>query len=77
MSVKLGSFIYDRKIGSYSDTLDKNDEYYPQRLELVLNEAVAGFENTYVKVLECENAITVEVTIEGERRTEVLLNGNI
>ncbi len=64
-----GSFIYDRNLGS--ERLDDiSSENALQRLELVLNEALARFENTYVTVLSLKDFATVKITIDDESRIE-------
>lgn len=77
MSLKKESFIYDRTLGSFAPCLNKNDEDYPKKLELVLNEALAQFENTYAEILEIGNSVIVRITIDDISRTEVLLNGSL
>lgn len=75
---KLGTFVYDRTLGSEILKIDVNSENAKERAELVLNEALAKFENTYVKVLEYSEKLKLEITIGDETRIEeVRLNGNL
>ena len=78
ISARLGEFVYDRGLGSRRHEIEKGGESDSQRLELVLNEALASFENTYVSVLEFGEKIRVKIYIDGEYRTEeVYMFGNI
>ena len=78
IGAKLGSFIYDRELGSQAEQVDKYDEYAVQKAELIINEALAQFEDTYAKVLEFSDTIKLEITIGNESRTEeVCSNGNL
>lgn len=78
ISARLGEFVYDRGLGSRRCEIKKGGENDSQRLELVLNEALASFENTYVSVLEFGEKIRVNICIDGECRTEeVYMFGNI
>ncbi len=78
IGAKLGEFVYDRTLGS---NIRKNDfivENSLEKAELVVNEAIAQFEDTYAKVIECVDKLKFELTIGGESRIEeVLLNGNL
>lgn len=78
IGAKLGSFIYDRELGSQTEQVDKSDEYAVQKAELIINEALAQFENTYARVIEFSDTIKLEITIGNESRTEeVRPNGNV
>ncbi|MCH5297365.1 MAG: hypothetical protein J1E85_06830 [Ruminococcus sp.] len=78
ISARLGEFVYDRGLGSRRDKIERNGINDSQRLELVLNEALARFENTYVTVLEFSEKIKVKICIDGECRTEeVYMLGNL
>lgn len=78
IGVSLGGFIYDRNLGSEIRAVDLGSEYAKEKAELVINEALAKFENTYVKVLDIGEALRLEITIGDESRTEeVRLNGNV
>lgn len=78
ISANLGEFAYDRGLGSRKKEIEKGGTDSVQRLELVLNEALAEFENTYVSVLEYGEKIKVKICIDGECRTEeVHIFGNI
>lgn len=78
ITAKLGKFIYNRELGSRSDEIKSDSADSAQRLELVLNEALARYEKTSVRVLEFGERLIVEITINGESRTEeVRLNGNV
>jgi hypothetical protein len=76
ISALFGKFIYNRELGSLRSCLDSLDENYLCKLELVLNEALADFENVYVNVLEYGSKLKVKITIDDETRIEeILLNG--
>ena len=78
IGVKNESFIYNRNLGSRLSKLDFNAEDAKEKAELIINEALAEFEDTYVKVLEAGEAIKLEITIGNDSRTEeVCLNGNV
>lgn len=78
ISTRLGQFVYDRGLGSEINKIEKDGNDSLQRLELVLNEALARFENTYLTVLEFGEKIKVRICIDGESRTEeVYMFGNI
>lgn len=78
MSARYGEFIYNRGLGSHATEINADDEDYIKKLELVLNEALAEFDNSYVRVIECGQTIITELTIDGESRTEeVLLVGSL
>lgn len=72
---RLGAFVYDRTLGSRLDFTKAVDR---DKAELLINEALADFENTYARVLEVGTTIKIELTINDERRTEeVRLSGNV
>lgn len=78
ISARLGEFVYDRGLGSEINEIKSIENDSLQRLELVLNEALARFENTYLTVLEFGEKIKVKICIDGESRTkEVYMFGNI
>lgn len=78
IGAKLGGFIYDRKLGSYVREIDCDDAFARERAELVINEALAEFENTHVSVSEYGEVIKLTVTVGNESRDmEVRLYGNI
>lgn len=78
ISARLGEFVYDRGLGSRREAIKNGDTDSAQRLELVLNEALARFENTYVSVIEFGEKIKVKICIDGECRIEeVYMFGNI
>ena len=78
ISAKLGSFIYDRQLGSQAEQVDMSDDNALQKVELVINEALAQYEDTYAKVIEFSDTIKLEITIGDESRTEeVRPNGNV
>ena len=78
LTAKQGAFVYDRTLGSQVLQIDKNSENAKEKAELVLNEALTRFENTYVKVLEYGEKLKLEITIGDETRIEeVRLYGNI
>ena len=78
ISAKLGSFIYDRKLGSRLAEFDLTVTNAKGRAEVLANEALADFEDTYAEVLELGDKLKLKITIDGESRTEeVRLGGNI
>lgn len=78
-SARLGGFIYDRTIGSRREEINLSDSSAGGRLQLVINEALARFENTCARVDEySESGMTLTITIDGESRTEeVRFYGNV
>ena len=78
IGAKLGSFIYDRETGSDIRSVDVESNLAKERAELIINEALAHFEDTRAVVLEYGEVIMLTITIGGEsRNTEVHLYGNI
>ena len=78
IGARLGSFIYDRQTGSDIRSIDSESEFAKENAELIINEALAQFEDTKAVVLEYGDTIRLTVTIGGESRdTEVHLYGNI
>lgn len=78
ISAGLGEFAYDRGLGSRINEIEKDGTKDAQRLELVLNEALAQFKNTYVSVIEFGEKIKVSICIDGECKVEeVYMLGNI
>ncbi len=78
IGAKLGSFIYDRNLGSDVSKVELSDTYTDQKAELIVNEAIAQFENTYAKVIEYGDTLKLELEIGNESRIEeVHLNGNV
>lgn len=66
MTVPKGSFIYDRELGA-----EDVDGATDAKAELLLNEALAKYENTSVSLIEQKDrGITVRITIDGESRIE-------
>lgn len=75
---KLGSFVYDRSLGSHLNELEVESDLAKEKAEIVINEALAGFENTYAEVLQLGESIKLKITINGESRTEeVRVSGNV
>lgn len=78
IAAKMGSFIYDRNLGSLVRNVEQNGENAKEKAELVINEALAEFENTRAEVTEYGGTLKFILTINGEsRNTEVHLNGNV
>ncbi len=78
IGARLGGFVYDRELGSYVREIDSDTDYARERAELVINEALAEFEDTHAAVLQYGEVIKLTVTIGNESRdTEVRLYGNI
>lgn len=78
IGAKKESFIYNRNLGSRLSEIDFNSDNAKEKAELIINEALADFEDTYVKVIETGETMKLEITISGESRIEeVHLNGNI
>lgn len=65
IAATLGGFIYDRTMGS-----QYRQDMSADAAELIINEALAKFENTYVKVLETGSTLKLAVIIDGERREQ-------
>lgn len=78
IGTRLGSFIYDRNIGSYIGETEFDGDDAAERAELVINEALAQFEDTYAEVIEYGEVIKLKITIGSESRNEeVRLNGYV
>lgn len=77
ITASLGDFVYDRNLGARRiDNIGSDDAL--QRLELVLNEALARFEDTYVTIISFDDIAVVKITIDDESRIEeVHLYGQI
>lgn len=76
IGTKLGSFVYDRSLGSRLSELDSDTT--KEKAEIVINEALAGLENTYAEVLELGESVKLKITINGESRTEeVRVSGSV
>ena len=78
IGARLGSFIYDRQTGSEIRSIKAEDDLAKEKAELVINEALAEFEDTKAVVLQYGDIIKLTITIGDESRdTEVRLYGNI
>lgn len=78
IGARLGSFIYDRQTGSEIRSIKAEDDLAKEKAELVINEALAEFEDTKAVVLQYGDIIKLTITIGDESRdTEVHLYGNI
>lgn len=78
ITARLGKFIYNRELGSRAGEIETGGAESARRLELVLNEALAKYEKTSVRVTEYGERLVVKITIDGESRIEeVRLNGNV
>lgn len=78
IGARLGGFIYDRETGSDIRSIDPESDFAKEKAELIINEALAQFENTGAVVLEYGEVIELSVTIGDESRNmEVHLYGNI
>lgn len=78
IGARLGGFIYDRQTGSDIRSIDSESEFAKENAELIINEALAQFENTTAAVKEYGDIIRLTITIDDESRdTEVHLYGNI
>ena len=78
IGARLGSFVYDRQTGSEIRSINAEDDLAKEKAELVINEALAEFEDTKAVVLQYGDIIKLTITIGDESRdTEVHLYGNI
>lgn len=78
IGARFGSFIYDRQTGSEIRSIKAEDDLAKEKAELVINEALAEFEDTKAVVLQYGDIIKLTITIGDESRdTEVHLYGNI
>jgi hypothetical protein len=78
ITARLGAFVYDRELGSRRENIEANSADADRCLELVLNEALSRFEDTYVSVLDYGSTLTVKISIDGDSRVEeVQLYGNV
>lgn len=77
-SVPLGSFIYNRRLGTAPLGSDST-EMARQRVQTLIGEALADYANTSAEVLALtENTVQLRVTVDGESQTrEVLRNGDL
>ncbi len=66
MTVRRGSFIYNRSLGARRNDVDTRD--LEQSVTLLLNEALAPYERTSVEVFDMGDAIEVDVTVDDETR---------
>ncbi len=73
ITVPLGSFVYNRELGSRHTAADA------ERIELVLSEALADYPETTVRVLSVtDESVRLELIINGESRVEeVRLFGDV
>ena len=80
-SVRKGSFVYDRSLGTDYAALDANDPLLLAKLELLLREAaanVAGVQVTLADFDEISRTAVLEISSRGGTvTTEVDLNGYI
>lgn len=68
-SVSRGSFIYDRALGCRY-IYDADDAFSERKVALGINEALARFGSARAKVLGIDSNILLQITIDGESRTE-------
>ena len=66
MTVRRGTFIYNRSLGARRNDVDARD--LEQSVTLLLNEALAPYEHTSVEVFDLGDAIGVDVTVDDETR---------
>lgn len=66
MTVRRGTFIYNRSLGARHNDVDARD--LEQSVTLLLNEALAPYEHTSVDVFDMGDAIGVDVTVDDETR---------
>lgn len=66
MTVRRGTFIYNRSLGARRNDVDARD--LEQSVTLLLNEALAPYEHTSVEVFDMGDAIGVDVTVDDETR---------
>ena len=66
MTVRRGTFIYNRSLGARHNDVDARD--LEQSVTLLLNEALAPYEHTSVEVFDLGDAIGVDVTVDDETR---------
>lgn len=78
IGARLGGFIYDRETGSDIRSVDADSDLAKEKAELIINEALAQFEDTKAVVVDYGETIKLTITIGDEsRNTEVHLYGNI
>ena len=66
MTVRRGTFIYNRSLGARRNDVDARD--LEQSVTLLLNEALAPYEHTSAEVFDLGDAIGVDVTVDDETR---------
>lgn len=68
IKAKRGKFIYNRELGSQLDDFFTNESCSAQTAELEINEALAGFDNTFARVSQHGEQMIAEINIDGEIR---------
>lgn len=66
IAAQKGHFIYDRQLGSELSKVLKDENITAQRAELVINEALAKFDNAFASVQECGDKVKFMLTINGK-----------
>lgn len=80
-SVKKGSFLYDRELGSYAHTVDLSQQSALEKLEMIYKEASIDIPYTDLKVLSVntedkEKSATIQICCGTKTvTTEVTING--
>lgn len=78
-SVIKGKFIYDRELGSYSNTVSISDPMLCDKLSMIFKEATIDIDYTDLKVLKVEdNKAFIEITCgDYLLSTEVTINAKL
>ncbi len=66
MTVRHGTFIYNRSLGLRHNDVDARN--LEQSVTLLLNEALAPYEHTSAEVFDMGDAINADVTVDDETR---------
>lgn len=64
-----GRFIYDRQLGSQLAKTLNDENATAQRAQLVINEALAKFDNAFASVQSCGDKVKFMLTINGKTRS--------
>lgn len=68
IKAKKGSFIYDRQLGSELCKAREDKNFSAGQAQLIINEALAKFDNAFASVSSFGNKIRILLTIDGKTR---------
>ncbi len=70
LNTRRGSFIYDRSLGVPPLSPGSGCRIDRQRLEMLINEALADSEDIYVEVLSADESLKIRINAENQSRIE-------